>query len=425
MTERTLVWTTDRNLQVTSLSARLRNLLFAGGAPDELHVSELWNGDDAFGVMLVSHQWALEGDCIEFEAEYSGMRLRIRLEPLYDLSGAIAGVGGNATPAEGEGSIAWDAGTLEEVERACGFGTWRTDARGVSLFSAGVYAILGLHPSESPVDLRRFDHPDDAETVARTVREGEISGSGYRCDHRIVRADGTIRHIQEHATVMYKDGVAAAVVGSLLDITDRKAAEARLAHLAHYDPVSKLPNRTLLDKRLSESLARAEREGHACAVLFLDVDDFKSVNDRFGHAAGDELLAAIGTRLSQHVRGTDTVARMSGDEFVVVLDGLSSPADAQNAARAILKSFERPFQLGGRDCRVGASIGVAVYPQLPVAAATLVDIADREMYVVKRNGGRGIKTAAGEQERPQGGGETDGCATSSTVPCHLRSAASG
>jgi diguanylate cyclase (GGDEF)-like protein len=163
--------------------------------------------------------------------------------------------------------------------------------------------------------------------------------------------------------------------------------------LAHYDPVSKLPNRRLLEQRLHASLARAKRNGTFCAVLFVDVDDFKRVNDTFGHSCGDELLALIGTRLNHYVRGGDTVARMSGDEFVVVLDDLASADDAMTVARKILRSFEMPFQLAQGDCRVGVSIGVAVFPVCPGSARALIDTADSEMYVVKRNGGRGIKMA--------------------------------
>jgi diguanylate cyclase (GGDEF)-like protein len=165
--------------------------------------------------------------------------------------------------------------------------------------------------------------------------------------------------------------------------------------------------------------------GSGCAVLFLDVDDFKRVNDTHGHAAGDELLAAIGTRLNHHVRAGDTVARMSGDEFVVVLDGLTSRDDAIAAARKILRSFEVPFHLTGVvDCRVGASIGVAIYPEVQASAKALIDIADREMYTVKRNGGRGIKVAAAQECGSQEA-EKPSCASSSAGRSPLRIVANG
>jgi diguanylate cyclase (GGDEF)-like protein len=414
MTDRDLLWTTDADLQITSLSARLRDLLFPAGAPSRLHVSELWHEDDPFGMMLIAHQWVLAGERMTFDTERGGMRLRIALEPLYDLSNAITGVGGSATPGVGDAKDRWELEALEDVERICGFGAWRTDLKtGQTLWSAGLYEILGIEKGCEIWTLRAFDHPDDADAVAQAIREGEIAGNGYECDHRIVRGDCTTRHVQERVHVIYgDDGIACAQVGSLIDITDRKATEARLTHLAHYDPVSKLPNRTLLEQRLHASLSRAQISGTGCAVLFLDIDDFKRVNDSYGHGAGDEVLQAIGARLCHHVRSSDTVARMSGDEFVIVLDQLNSHEDAQYAARKILKSFETPFHIAGNiDCRVGVSIGVAMYPQCAASAKALIDIADREMYIVKRNGGRGIKIAA--------------CETSSEDHSHLHTVASG
>ncbi len=396
MTDRDLLWTTDGDLQLTTLSAQLRDLLFPNGGPSRLHVSELWHEDDPFGMMLVAHQWVLEGERMAFDTERGGMRLRVSLEPLYDLSGAIAGVGGRATPGVGDGKSAWQLETLEEVERICGFGTWRTDLEsGETLWSAGLYEILGIGNNQLPGELRSFDHPEDMDAVAAAVRDGEIAGTGYRCDHRIVRPDGTTRFVQEQLHVVYdKNGLAGAQVGSMLDITDRKATEARLSHLAHYDPVSKLPNRTLLEQRLHASLTRSQLSGTACAVLFLDIDDFKRINDTYGHGVGDDILEAIGARLSHHVRSRDTVARMSGDEFVVLLDEVGSREDALYAARKILKSFEMPFHIAGHiDCRIGVSIGVAIHPECSGSAKALIDIADREMYIVKRNGGRGIKIA--------------------------------
>ncbi|HEY9179639.1 MAG TPA: sensor domain-containing diguanylate cyclase [Candidatus Baltobacteraceae bacterium] len=411
MNDTDLLWVTDRELQVTSLSARLRDLIFPDGAPAGLHVSGLWQEDDPFGMMLVAHRWVLDGERLAFETERNGQRLHIALEPLYDLSGAITGVGGRATPGAGDGQPQWEAEALEEVERLCGFGTWRVDLQnGRTLWSAGLYEILGLRADAAPGDLRDYDHAQDVEAIGAAIVEGEIAGSGYRCDHRVVRSDGTVRHVQEQAHKVYDEhGTARAIVGSMLDITDRKMTEARLAQLAHYDPVSKLPNRRLLEQRLHAALSAAQLSGKICAVLFIDVDDFKRVNDTFGHASGDELLALIGARLNHYVRAGDTVARMSGDEFVVVLDDLSCADEALAAARTILRSFEVPFHMAGNaDCRVGVSIGVAVYPQTHASATALIDIADREMYVVKRNGGRGIKVA---------------CPSSSQARSHLRTVA--
>jgi diguanylate cyclase (GGDEF)-like protein/PAS domain S-box-containing protein len=409
-----MFWTTDRELHVTSVCGSLKDALGGIDVKNAAHVSELWGVDDPFGVTLVAHQWALEGQRLSFMARRAGQDMHVEVEPLYDLSGAIAGVGGRATPGVGDGRPGWSVAALEEAHELCGFGTWRVELpTGTTLWSRGLRGILGVETMTDASDLRAFDHPEDADDIAAAVREGEISGRGYRCDHRVLRADGGVRYVAEETHPVYgTDGKPCAIVGVMLDITERKLEEARLALLAHYDPVSKLPNRTLLEERLQSSFERARYNSGFCAVLFVDVDDFKRVNDTYGHARGDELLAAIGTRLSQHVRTRDTVARMSGDEFVVVLDDLSCREDAVAAARKILNSFELPFFLdaGRVETRVSLSIGVAVHPDCELSPRKLLEAADREMYAVKRNGGRGIKMA---------------CSSSSVAPTVLRTAANG
>lgn len=412
MIDRDLIWVTDRNLQVTSLSARLRDLVGLQAECSTLHVSELWPQLDPFSITVVAHNWALEGETVDFETVRGDEKYLLSLEPLHAIDGSIAGVTGRATPV-GARRGRWQLEALDEVERVCGFGTWRVDVKtGQRSWSAGLSRLLGVAENATE-DVRSFDHPEDAETIADCIKNGEITGNGYRCDHRIVRADGEIRYVQEQAHVVYDEsGTATALIGSMLDITDRKLAEARLAQLAHYDPVSNLPNRTLLEQRLAVALSRSRRNGTTCGVLFLDVDNFKIVNDTHGHAAGDELLAAIGARLTRHVRITDTVARISGDEFVVVLDQLASRDDAVDAARKIAKCFEAPFALGSRECRISASIGVSTYPHNASAPRELLEIADAEMYAVKRNGGRGIKAAAPREEPGDGDDENDPCSNS-------------
>ena len=178
----------------------------------------------------------------------------------------------------------------------------------------------------------------------------------------------------------------------------------------------KLPNRALLEERLRGALTRAERTHTRCAVLFIDLDDFKNVNDRYGHPAGDELLEQVGRRLERLVRSSDTVARPSGDEFVIVLEDLQNDEAAVDAARKILASFDEPFIVQGASLRINASIGIAVHPPAGRTAAELIRAADHEMYVVKRNGGRGIKLAppvVDEEEARRSPSENAECTSSS------------
>jgi len=167
---------------------------------------------------------------------------------------------------------------------------------------------------------------------------------------------------------------------------ERKKAEEHLAHLAQYDSLTGLPNRYLFHDRLSQTMAHARRGAHAMAVLFIDLDRFKLVNDTLGHAAGDRLLKEAAARLRLCLRGGDTVARFGGDEFGAILAELGSGADAALVAQKIIEALERPFDLEGNDTYVTASVGIAVYPADGEEAGTLIRNADTAMYRAKELG---------------------------------------
>jgi len=395
MKDRELVWVTDRTLRITSLTARLRDLLKVDAGQQPLEVSGLWTSHDPFGIVVVAHRWALEGEPVTFETIIDGRTYAVRLDPMVAPDGTIAGVAGCAAARAADDEARTRLAAYAEAEGQSGAGSWHRDlSTGRLMVSEGLSRLLGLDSSVGLIDVRAFDHPEDREQVGRAISFGEISGEGYSCEHRIVRADGAQRMVRERVRTIYNDdGVAVAQIGSLLDITAQKQREAELQHLAHYDSLTKLPNRALLEERLRSALTRAERIHTRCAVLFLDLDDFKLVNDRYGHPAGDELLEQVGRRLERQVRSSDTVARPSGDEFVIVLEDLQNDEAAVDAARKILASFDEPFVIHGSAFRISASIGIAVHPPAGRTAAELIRAADHEMYVVKRNGGRGVKLA--------------------------------
>ena len=180
------------------------------------------------------------------------------------------------------------------------------------------------------------------------------------------------------------------LIGALVQRLDLERGlreeRAKLDHLAHHDPLTGLPNRVLLADRLTRALARDARSGHATALMVLDLDGFKSVNDTFGHAAGDELLVALAQRLDQVLRGADTVARLGGDEFAIVAAGLEAPSSAGSVARKVRTTLQQPIAIAGREVRVGASIGVSVAPSDGADAGTLLANADLAMYRAKRAG---------------------------------------
>jgi len=173
------------------------------------------------------------------------------------------------------------------------------------------------------------------------------------------------------------------------DITERKIAERKLEQMALYDFLTGLPNRLTFHDRLQHTLKQANRENHQAGLMFVDLDRFKAINDTLGHASGDALLKAVAKSLSGCVRGGDTVARIGGDEFAVILDHLNQPRDAVNTARRILAAFTEPVTHEGKEIFASASIGIAIYPLDAQSAEDLLKNADIAMYQAKQDGGNG------------------------------------
>ncbi|HUL63890.1 MAG TPA: PAS domain S-box protein [Burkholderiaceae bacterium] len=186
------------------------------------------------------------------------------------------------------------------------------------------------------------------------------------------------------STVRDEKGVATHCVAILSDITERKATQARFEFLAHHDPLTLLPNRLLLRDRVEQSISRAERSQTAIAVLFLDLDNFKRVNDDFGHQTGDAVLREVGRRLLGCVRNTDTVCRHGGDEFVIALTDLNDPAYLPEIATKLKHELQLPMRMQGGEVRIECSIGVAVYPRDGRDHDALLAHADASMYAAKR-----------------------------------------
>ncbi len=185
------------------------------------------------------------------------------------------------------------------------------------------------------------------------------------------------------------DGVVTHYVGTHTDITERKAAEEQITQLAFYDPLTRLPNRRLLQERLKHGINVERREGKQLALLMLDLDRFKAVNDSLGHLAGDELLKQVALRITARLRDVDMVARLGGDEFVVLLEDITQPEDAARVAEEIIIDLSKPFTLSqSDDVRIGVSIGISLHPQHGDSFEILLDHADAALYQAK-DGGRG------------------------------------
>ena len=181
------------------------------------------------------------------------------------------------------------------------------------------------------------------------------------------------------------DGAIQKLLGYSQDITEKKQSEEKLAYMAKHDVLTGLPNRGLFLDRLHVGIKRARRNNSLLALLYLDLNRFKPVNDAYGHEAGDRVLEAVADRLQASVREIDTVARLGGDEFAVILEAISTPDDASAVAAKLAGAIGEPIGINGGDVQLGASTGIAIFPENGTAPAELMRYADAEMYREKRS----------------------------------------
>jgi diguanylate cyclase (GGDEF)-like protein/PAS domain S-box-containing protein len=222
--------------------------------------------------------------------------------------------------------------------------------------------------------------PDDGDGAAG-ARVGDATGlAGRHC-----KADGSLIDVALFARRLAYDGEDAVLLAAV-DMTERKRAEARIAFMALHDSLTQLPNRVMLRQRMEEMLSRARRDGSAMAVLCIDIDDFKAVNDTLGHPAGDRLLKTLGGRVKSLIRDTDIVARLGGDEFAVLAGSMAGPVDASRLAARILEAIAAPCDLDGHTVAVGASIGIAFAPADGEDPDALLKNADMALYRAKGEG---------------------------------------
>jgi diguanylate cyclase (GGDEF)-like protein/PAS domain S-box-containing protein len=256
--------------------------------------------------------------------------------------------------------------------------------------SPAAQRVWGYPPEVlAALNLHEFTHGEDRAAASELLAKAASQpGTNVSAELRLQCADDTCRVFEVVATNLMDDPGVSGILATFRDITDRKALEIELGHRAFHDVLTELPNRALLVERLQHALARGARTERHTGVLFVDLDDFKIVNDSLGHRLGDQLLVAVAQRLRACVRPGDTAARLGGDEFILLLEDLTGEQDATIVAERFLEHLQAPFVLGGQEVFVGASVGVAVSPSTGKLADDLLREADVAMYVAKMKGKR-------------------------------------
>ncbi|MEO8331123.1 MAG: diguanylate cyclase [Gallionella sp.] len=221
--------------------------------------------------------------------------------------------------------------------------------------------------------------------ISRYLQTGQAHVIGINREVQGLRKDGKVFPM-ELAISEVKVGDSHLFTGMFRDISEQKLAQQRIEQLAHYDELTHLPNRTLFYDRLGQAIMIAKRNQRSIALLYIDLDGFKQVNDTMGHHKGDQLLIKVAERLRLSVRESDTLARLGGDEFTLILNDTHEREDVEKMVKKVVESIAQPFDLDGYSVRIGVSIGVARYPDEASTSGTLLIVADKAMYSAKAAG---------------------------------------
>ncbi len=269
-------------------------------------------------------------------------------------------------------------------------GYFEVDLHGNLLFfNRALVDILG-YPEEEMLGLnnRQYTDPENARALYQAFNQVYRTGTPFSAEWQIIQKDGTTRYLDALVSLMRDEqNRPTGFRGIARDITERKEIEVRLHFLAHHDVLTRLPNRSLVMERLALALTAARQQNHMVAVLFLDLDRFKNVNDTLGHVVGDQLLQGVAERLQACLRAKDMVARMGGDEFLILLSAVAHRDEVPLVAQRILDQLQASWLLEGEEFRCPGSIGIALFPDDGEDEGTLLKHADIAMYQAKETGG--------------------------------------
>jgi diguanylate cyclase (GGDEF)-like protein/PAS domain S-box-containing protein len=300
---------------------------------------------------------------------------------------------------------------VEQISAITYTWTWQDDEYVVAYASPQIHRILGYTAKEwiaDPTAWYEWIHPEDRAAVIEENKRCETTAEAYAMQYRMLRKDGRTIWVEDSWVVVDEQEGTRVFQGVVFDITERKLAEREIAFLAHHDKLTGLPNRASFEETLEMAILRARRHDLGIGVLFLDLDNFKLVNDSLGHQAGDLMLVEVAERLRKCTRDTDVVARQGGDEFLMLLsdleraDGTSVGEEGvapEVVAERVQAALAEPFELNGRAFHASGSIGISLFPRDGLDPDTLLKNADAAMYQAKKSvpGGHAVFDAAGEQ----------------------------
>jgi diguanylate cyclase (GGDEF)-like protein/PAS domain S-box-containing protein len=398
-TSNDLIWSVDAKGRWTYLSPAAARRIY--GCPPqellgrefrELTVQEVFERDIAVFRRILAGESVFDYETRHRRRDGSLVDLSFNAIPLRDAKGAVVGATGTARDITTEKAAA--VAQYENVEKlrlavdAAELEYWEWDRASGSMHFGR--APGSTHPGDRRIsfdDWLQRVHEDDRERTRLASLATQQRGEAYQIDFRIRTPSGDLRWMHSRGkAILDANGDVARVIGVSQDITERKRQEEEARFLAYHDTLTGLPNRRLLDDRLGQAVFLAQRRDTRVAVMVIDLDRFKQVNDALGHRAGDAVLREAAHRIAGCVRKADTLARHGGDEFVVVIPDLRQDGDCQVVAEKILRALEPPFTVDGREFSIGASIGVSLYPADAGDGDGVLRNADAAMYRAKQLG---------------------------------------
>ncbi|MBA6336005.1 sensor domain-containing diguanylate cyclase [Colwellia sp. BRX8-7] len=258
-----------------------------------------------------------------------------------------------------------------------------TDLQGIITdWNKGSENLYGYSKKEiigQPVDILHL--PEDTEHITSEVISSVEKYGKWTGEVRMLHKDGHIGWIESMCVPLFDaNHQLVGALGVNRDISDRVKETKRLEHLAHYDQLTEIPNRYLVFDRIDHLIDQSERDMRTFALLFIDLDKFKIINDTKGHAFGDQVLVEVSLRLKQSIRNSDTVARIGGDEFVILLENMIDKSNVDSVIKTIMDTISRPFKINDEKLTVSCSIGVSIYPDDGITTDSLIATADKAMY---------------------------------------------